>query len=47
MSDPTKSATSCNSLCGSGSTELALPLRILGLCLRLRLILSGHCPKRH
>ncbi len=28
-----------------GPLELSLPFRLLGLCLRLRVVLSGACPE--
>ncbi|MFL1378774.1 MULTISPECIES: hypothetical protein [unclassified Nocardiopsis] len=46
MSDPVPAA--CAARCpvpsALGPLELSLPLRVLGLCLRLRVLLSGACP---
>lgn len=48
MSDPTPAACAARcpvpSALGPLELSLPLPLRVLGLCLRLRVILSGVCP---
>ncbi|MER5224532.1 hypothetical protein [Streptomyces flaveus] len=39
------SSRPCQSLCGVGSAEVVLLKRVLGLCLRLRLVVSGDCAR--
>ncbi|MFC4464139.1 hypothetical protein ACFPH6_06090 [Streptomyces xiangluensis] len=39
------SSRPCRSLCGVGSAEVVLLKRVLGLCLRLRLVVSGDCSR--
>jgi hypothetical protein len=34
----------CAAVCGLGSAEVVLLKRVLGLCLSLRIVLSGSCP---
>ncbi|WP_436885433.1 hypothetical protein [Nocardiopsis dassonvillei] len=34
----------CAAASALGPLELSLPFRLFGLCLRLRLVLSGGCP---
>ena len=41
----TPSSRPCRSVCGVGSAEIVLLKRVLGLCLRLRLVVSGDCSR--
>lgn len=46
MSDHATPNTACAAASALGPVELSLPFRLLGLCLRLRVVLSGACPGR-
>ncbi|MGW2181631.1 hypothetical protein ACWCXX_26750 [Streptomyces sp. NPDC001732] len=42
---PTKnSGLPCSPLCGKGAAEVVTLGQVLGLCLKLRIALSGACP---
>ena len=39
-----RSSSPCRSVCEIGAAEVILVKQVLGLCLKLRLVVSGDCP---